>query len=338
MTDQKIRKSISGTTPFLFDLYRQYNGDKSTTMSPISIMLLMSILANGASGETKKEIMRALGVSGLCVQDLNAICRTLIRELPLSISNRIDVYNRIKLSDDFINVMHDTYKATITEGLNIDGVTLVNSVRFCKKWMKAFDEEYTAVETFYGNASNENVNMMSQRDLFYYMSDKDYSAVDLPYRGSRYCMRIILPNPNVDIAKITDMLGNEMLEYIPSQMDLCEVELKIPKFRIDTDVSLSKAIQKFGASSMFDDIKANFSNMSEAPLFVSDIRQKAYVDVNEYGTEAYAETRCCLVGSAPNSSKYREVEFHANRPFIYMLIDECFSAIIFLGQFMGNTR
>ena len=115
MTDQKIRKSISGTTPFLFDLYRQYNGDKSTTMSPISIMLLMSILANGASGETKKEIMRALGVSGLCVQDLNAICRTLIRELPLSISNRIDVYNRIKLSDDFINVMHDTYKATITE-------------------------------------------------------------------------------------------------------------------------------------------------------------------------------------------------------------------------------
>ena len=66
MTDQKIRKSISGTTPFLFDLYRQYNGDKSTTMSPISIMLLMSILANGASGETKKEIMRALGMRTLC--------------------------------------------------------------------------------------------------------------------------------------------------------------------------------------------------------------------------------------------------------------------------------
>lgn len=54
MTDQEIRKSISGTTPFMFDLYRQYNFDKSTTMSPISIMLLMSILANGASGETKK--------------------------------------------------------------------------------------------------------------------------------------------------------------------------------------------------------------------------------------------------------------------------------------------
>lgn len=115
MTDQEIRKNISETNPFMFDLYRQYNGDMSTTMSPISIMLLMSILANGASGETKKEIMRALGVSGLSVQDLNAICKTLIRELPLSISNRIDVYNRIKLSDDFINVMHDTYKATITE-------------------------------------------------------------------------------------------------------------------------------------------------------------------------------------------------------------------------------
>lgn len=76
--------------------------------------------------------MRALGVSGLSIQDLNAIYKTLIRELPLNISNRIDVYNRIKLSDDFINVMHDTYKATITEGLNIDGVTLANSVRFCK--------------------------------------------------------------------------------------------------------------------------------------------------------------------------------------------------------------
>lgn len=132
----------------MFDLYRQYNGDKSTTMSPVSIMLLMSMLANGASGETKKEIMRALGVSnGLSVQDLNAICKTLIRELSLSISNRIDVYNRIKLSDDFINVMHDTYKATITEGLNIDEVTLTNSIRFCHKWRKTFDEEQTAVET-----------------------------------------------------------------------------------------------------------------------------------------------------------------------------------------------
>ena len=212
MTDQEFRKIISETKPFMFDLYRQYNGDKSTTMSPISIMLLMSILANGASGETKKEIMRALGVSGLSIQDLNAICKTLIKELPLTISNHIDVFNRIKLSDDFITVMHDTYKATITDSLNIDGVTLANSVRFCKKWMKAFDEEYTAVETFYGNDSNENVNMMSQHDLFYYMSDKDFSAVDLPYQGSRYCMRIILPNPNVDIAKITDKLGNEMLE------------------------------------------------------------------------------------------------------------------------------
>ena len=152
MTDQEFRKIISETKPFMFDLYRQYNGDKSTTMSPISIMLLMSMLANGASGETKKEIMRTLGVSGLSVQDLNAICKTLIKELPLTISNHIDVFNRIKLSDDFINVMHDTYKATITEGLNIDEVTLTNSIRFCHKWRKTFDEEYTAVETFYGNA------------------------------------------------------------------------------------------------------------------------------------------------------------------------------------------
>lgn len=75
ITDQEFRKIISGTTPFMFDLYRQYNGDKSTTMSPISILLLMSMLANGASGETKKDIMRTLGVSGLSVQELNAIAK-----------------------------------------------------------------------------------------------------------------------------------------------------------------------------------------------------------------------------------------------------------------------
>lgn len=165
ITDQVFRKIISETKPFMFDLYRQYNGDKSTTMSPISILLLMSMLANGANGETKKDIMRTLGVSGLSVQDLNAICKTLTKELPLTISNHIDVFNRIKLSYDFINVMHDTYKATITEGLNIDEVTLTNSIRFCHKWRKTFDEEYTAVETFYGNAGNENVNMMSQREV-----------------------------------------------------------------------------------------------------------------------------------------------------------------------------
>ena len=173
--------------------------------------------------------------------------------------------------------------------------------------------------------------MMAQRDDFYYMSNNDYSAVDLSYRGGRYCMRIILPNHDIDFAKVTSMLSNEMLEYISLHKHICEVDLKIPKFRIDTDVSLSKAFQTLGAASMFDMATANFSNMSESSLFVDDILQKASIDVNENGTEAYAVTHCYIAGSPIR----RKVEFHANHPFIYLLMDECFNAVIFLGQFMG---
>ena len=335
MNAQEVRENICRTNHFMFDLYRQCKGDKSITMSPISIMLLMGMIVNGASGETQEEIMRALGVNDLSVQDFNSICKVLERELPLSITNCVDVNSQIKLSDDYIKILDDVYKATVNESPDIDWAILTNSVRFCQNWENAFEEEYTDVKKFYGNAGTENINMMAQRDLYHYMSDKDYSAVDLPYQNMRYRMRFVLPNPGVDIAKITDMLGNEMLEHISSQMDLCKVDLMIPKFRIDTTASLCNAIRALGASSIFDRTKANFSNMSASPLFVSDIRQRAYIDVNEYGTEAYAETRCYMEGSAPNPPQYREVAFIANHPFIYMLIDERFNAVIFLGQFMG---
>ena len=132
MNAQEVRENICRTNHFMFDLYRQCKGDKSITMSPISIMLLMGMIVNGASGETQEEIMRVLGVNDLSVQDFNSICKVLVRELPLCISNCVDVNYQIKLSEGYIRILHDVYKATVNESPDIDWAILTNSVRFCQ--------------------------------------------------------------------------------------------------------------------------------------------------------------------------------------------------------------
>lgn len=149
MNDKDIRNNISRTNPFMFDLYRLCKGDKSIVMSPVSIMLLVSMVANGASGETQGEILKALGTRELSIQELNGICKILMEELPLRINNSIGVNNELKMSDEYVRIIHDVYQATINRDSDIDWVTLTNSVQFCGTWLNTFNDKYTITEPFY---------------------------------------------------------------------------------------------------------------------------------------------------------------------------------------------
>lgn len=118
-------------------------------------------------------------------------------------------------------------------------------------------------------------------------------------------------------------------------MKECVVDLKLPRFSTTTETQLNKPIASLGATSMFQS-EADFSNMTDASMFVSTMLQKAKIEVNEKGTKAAAVTAAIMTMSIYQPDEPRHVTFHANRPFIYLITERSSGAIFFIGQYTGE--
>ena len=117
-------------------------------------------------------------------------------------------------------------------------------------------------------------------------------------------------------------------------MDECVVDLKLPRFTISQETSLNDIISKLGAPTMFTS-GADFSNFASGNLSISKMLQKAKIEVSEEGTKASAVTMAMVAMTALRPEP-RKVEFHANRPFIYMITEHSTGAILFMGQYTGS--
>ncbi len=113
------------------------------------------------------------------------------------------------------------------------------------------------------------------------------------------------------------------------------VNLKLPKFTTEMDLSLNQIISKLGAPSIFQPGTADFSRFANGSFYVSKMLQKAKIEVSERGTKAAAVTAAVMLTSlGPHEMK--RVEFHANRPFVYFITERNSGAILFMGQFLGE--
>lgn len=115
----------------------------------------------------------------------------------------------------------------------------------------------------------------------------------------------------------------------------CKVDLKLPKFTTEMELPLNDIISQLGAPSIFNPLKADFSRFAKGDFFVSQMLQKAKIEVSEKGTEAAAVTGAIMV-SSPAPREERSVVFHADRPFVYTITDRQTGAILFMGQFTGK--
>jgi len=203
---------------------------------------------------------------------------------------------------------------------------------FKGKWTEAFDKKQTHLRYFYlANGIIKQTPMMSRQSKFRYQDGNGFQAVELPYAGDRLQMILFLPATNSSPARmLAHFSGKNWERKILRRFFQREGTVVFPKFKLNYKIDLNQPLQGMGMKQAFIRGAANFSAMARDPVFVSMVKQKSYVDVNEEGTAAAAVTTVTVrdsVGMRPRPP----FEMIVDRPFLFVIVDKTTQAIVFMG-------
>lgn len=215
-------------------------------------------------------------------------------------------------------------------------LVLTNAIYFKGDWAAKFDKKATAKAPFsLSDGKAVDVDMMYQRATFGYADDGKVQALSLPYKGKELSMLILLPRDTAGLKAMEEGLTAKTLGEWVARLREHEVCVWLPGFKMTCEFALNKVLSDMGMPSAFDPDAADFSGMSTQPgrLFISAVVHKAFVEVNEEGTEAAAAT--AVVMSA--DSEPMEFQFRADRPFVFAIRHEKTGAILFMGR-VANPR
>ena len=214
-------------------------------------------------------------------------------------------------------------------------LVLANAVYFLGKWDQKFKVESTKPGPFTKLDGNKvEAQMMFQDGQFSYASDDLCQIVSLPYTGYRASMVIVLPRAGA-FAEVESGLTAERISGLLSTAKGADVKLTMPRFTFTVPYTLGDTLQAMGMKLAFG--AADFSGMTGGPdLYISEVRHKAFVSVDEEGTEAAAATDVEMkAGSAYMPSE--PMEFTADRPFIFLIRDIQSGTILFMGRVVDPT-
>lgn len=360
-------KFLDSQLNFAIQLLRQNGGaTNNTVMSPASVAQALAMVANGADGETLKQIETVLG-KGISVEDLNRYYYSFLQNLrsdgTLTSVNSIWFNETIDVNRDFLQKNADYYGADAyaspfdadtaedinnwvsnkTNGLipeiidSIDSSTIsvmLNAMYFNAEWEEKYEDtdlkdyQFTSVTGEKQTATY----MISHEN---YISDnKTFEGIMKHYKGKKYAFVAVKAmdrriDKEPDYTKfITEDLNSEALMKAMKNIN-DSATTYIPKFKIEYGGSQIEALKKMGITDVFDPEKANLSGISNEPSFISSAVHKAVIDVNEHGTEAAAATQMTDIISS-SSGKTKTVAFDC--PFIYMIIDTSTFLPVFIGS------
>jgi serpin B len=224
---------------------------------------------------------------------------------------------------------------------SLNGATrlaLVNAIYFKGEWVRRFDKNATYPGIFYlANTRKVDVPFMFHTDKIKYMEDDSIQAVELPYRGNELSMVILLPKEVEACSQLERSLNLRNLSSWLKAMKSQEVDLFVPKFKMESTFDLSREFEKMGMRDAFHD-NANFSGMDGTTnLFISSVSHKAWVEVSEEGTEAAAAT-AVAVYTLGISHEPPHPTFRADHPFIFLIRHNRSGSILFLGRLADPTH
>ncbi|XP_028164031.1 serine protease inhibitor 77Ba-like [Ostrinia furnacalis] len=234
------------------------------------------------------------------------------------------------------NVLH-------SEDFEESRMILTNVISFKGLWSSPFNASDTKEEVFYDEGKNVigRVNMMSQKSMFAFSNIRSMEAfaLEIPYgNDKKYSMLFILPYPNVKVTDAYKNLAKTSLKDIFGQLEQDveefgeeEIDVKIPRFKISTNLVMNKPLNDMGVFDIFQPNLANFGRVSAEDIFVSAIVHKADIEVTESGTVASAVTEAFF------ADRISSPTFHANKPFIYFLMEKTTMTMIFGGIYSKPT-
>lgn len=356
-----VEPAEGSETGFALSFFRSVNEiveyDKNYVISPYSAGVALSMLAEGAEGQTRVEFDDALNNCMFRAIDLGGNDTVLVKSAnSLWLDDNFSVRNRYvgllqKDFDAFVDVLPFSDPATVkainnwcSENTNgkIDNIidklrpdmvmVLANALYFNAPWVKAFAPEATKEAVFHGLAGDTKVQMMNTKSTFRYAEYMGCQMVELPYEGGRYAMYVVLPPRNWDANSIIPHIGESVYDAAMNMLSDREVVLRMPKVKLETSLILNEAIQKMGVKSAFTS-SADFKGISAmGPLVLDQVKQKCYIDIAEKGTEAAAVTVAQIRLTAARPGAQTAAVMTVDRPYLFFIADHETSNILFAGK------
>jgi len=291
---------------FSFDLFKEFMADPAITdnifYSPYSVFTALAMTFEGAKGNTAAEMAEVLGIE----QD-NESFHNYMKNLydylnknvdyNISTANALWVNQGLELLEEYISIVQDFYGG---ESSNVDFSNPVEAAEIINTWvtMKLIDTE----------------------DKFNYTETEDLKILELPYTGDEMSMIVILPKENTDLSTIVESIDkNTYYEWL-NDMTKKEVNIYLPKFEIKTPLyDLNNYLIDLGMQEAF--AAADFSGITDqADLFISKVLHKAFIEVNEEGTEAAAATAVIMFETGiPDDDEPSRLEFNCDHPFLFLI-------------------
>lgn len=357
----------------LFSKINKADSSVNIFISPLSVSLALGMALNGAAGETLAEMQQMIKMNDLTLDEINQASLSLITFLMeldskviFEIANSIWYQEGFSIKPDFLSVNQTWYQAEV-HSLNfnlssakdiinqwvankthdkidtiIDEIDpmvimfLINAIYFKGEWSYQFNHE----QTYNGNfqsASNGNTpcRMMIQKNLFDYYKNDQFQAIDLPYGDSLFRMTVVLPTDGENLADLINELDGLTWQSMLDRMEPDSGTLYLPKFKLEYEIQLNDILQALGMQAAFNPITANFSNITDEKIFISEVKHKTFIEVDEEGAEAAAVTSISFeVTSMPPQEQFTMV---VNRPFLFVIHESHTQSILFIGK-IGDVK
>ena len=219
-------------------------------------------------------------------------------------------------------------------------LVLTNAIYFQGKWENPFKEALTEEETFYVSPEVRlRVPLMLQTSSFPYIERETVQALELPYKGGDLSMLVLLPKEGTSLKELERTLTFEKLDSWRRDMKSRRVRVFLPKFRTTSMLSLAGMLSSMGMVDAFSEREADFSGIDGEPkgLYISKVLHKAFIDVDEAGTEAAATTAVIMSPKSANIGLPRAT-FRADRPFVFLIQETRTGSILFMGRVSDPTK
>jgi serpin B len=218
-------------------------------------------------------------------------------------------------------------------------MVLTNAIYFKAPWAERFPDAATKKEDFHLSGGGKvKVAMMHKFEDLPYFGEKDLQAVAIPYKWNALSMVVLMPRKASGLADLEKSVTAERLREWAGKMKGHQVNLKLPKFKVTSEFSLADELQQLGMKLAFGD-RADLSGMtSQAKLYIDKVIHKAYVDVNEKGTEAAAATAVIVAQPSAPPPQLPPATMHVDRPFLFLIQENRTGSILFIGRVASPNK
>jgi serpin B len=347
-------------------------------VSPLSVFQALTMTYNGARGSTKTAMARTLGIGAIDVSQLNASNRQLLEALHKADPNaRLEIANALWLREglaanpEFVALNKNYYGAdvrsldfagdplratdiinawvsrntqgkipSIVDRLETDtALVLTDAVYFKGGWSEVFDPQESKPRAFFGpDGKSASTPMMEQDGSYSYLETNDFQGIRLPYGNGQFAMYVFLPRAKNGLRKLLKSLDMSHWEEWTKKFASSSGTIVLPKFEVRYGEKLNAVLEAMGMGVAFNAEKADFSGITPALIYISDVEHKTYVKVDEKGTEAAASTAVIARFSSAIGFGKEPFSMVVDHPFVFAIAERGTGAILFVGTVVDPNR